>query len=210
MRPTARLAAARFAPAVLLVLAACGSAPVRYYTLVPPGTTPSASEAVPTDSAPFVIDLLPVGIPSQLDQQQMIVRNGTSGVSVLDDERWEAPLGDEFRAALSSELARRLGTQDVAGLPRPKDKTALGIRVQIRRFDAWLGQSAQLEADWSIASEPGNGAAITCHQHFDAEAHGDFRELVLAQQRLVAQLAHQIARNARSLSEATDHKCAPD
>ncbi|MBN3767974.1 AMP-binding protein, partial [Burkholderia sp. Ac-20365] len=90
-------------------------------------------------AAPLAINVLPVGIPAQLDQQQMVVRSGTGAARILDNERWVAPLGDELRAALSSALVEQLGARNVTGLPRPSNQTVMSIRTQVRRFDAWPG-----------------------------------------------------------------------
>lgn len=119
-----------------LVLAACGgSAPVRYYTLVPAADAyaPTATQSAITPSAaPFQFELLPVGVPAQVDQPQLVVRQGGQGVAVLDGERWIAPLGDEVRGALSADLARQLHTQDVSGLPAGA-RPVLRIKVDLLR-----------------------------------------------------------------------------
>jgi hypothetical protein len=200
----AGLGAATFA--FVLTLSACAPAPVHYYTLVSPATQTASA----TQPAPFVIDVLPVGIPAQLDQQQMVVRQGDSDVAVLDNERWSAPLGDELRTALSADLVRRLGTQDIAGLPRPPGQSVLGIRLQIRRFDAWPGHVAQLEADWSLSfTKDPDGARLTCHSQVVEPAPGGYAEMAHAQQRAIAELAGQIADEARGWAQSRQHSCAP-
>jgi uncharacterized lipoprotein YmbA len=187
-------------------LTACSSAPVHYHTLLVPG----GERTVAGQAAPFAVEVLPVGVPVQVDQPQLVVRQGASGVAVLDGERWAAPLGDEVRAALSAALARRLGTQDVAGLARPGDRQVVRIKVQVRRFDIWPGQRAQLDADWSlgIADEAGH-ARLTCRGQFDAAAPGGYPELVQAQQKLVAALADRIGADAQAWWQARTGACAP-
>lgn len=206
----------RFAASLTLIagliagLAACGSTTtVRYHTLLAPATmdAPVAGASGAARSAPFLIEVLPVGIPAQLDQPQLVVRNGDSDLLLPETERWAAPLADEFREALSAELSRRLGTQDVAGLARPSGMPLLRIKVQVRRFDAWLGQRIQLEADWSIAASdpppgtPPSGAADPprpcCRGRFELAAPGSFPELAQAGQRAVAALAERITIDAR-------------
>jgi uncharacterized lipoprotein YmbA len=186
-------------------LTACSSAPVHYHTLVAPIEQVAATE----QPAPFLIEVLPVGIPVQLDQPQLVVRQGDSGVAVLDGERWAGPLGDEVRAALSAKLTRRLGTQDIAGLARPSDKQVMRIKLQVRRFDVWPGQRSQLDADWSlgVADEAGN-ARLACHGQFDAAASGAYPELVQAQQRLIAELAARIAADARAWALSRHAACS--
>lgn len=192
--------------ATVTLLAACSSsAPVHYHTLLgPPG--PAKSTGQPE---PFVIELLPVGIPAQLDQAQLVVHNRDGSIAILDGERWAGPLADEIRSGLSAEITRDLGTQDIAGLARPAGKSLLRIKVQVRRFDAWPGQQVQMEADWSIgvADESGN-ARLTCRGRFDEPAAGGYQELVQAQQRAIAALAARIAIDTRNWERSRTSGCS--
>jgi uncharacterized lipoprotein YmbA len=190
--------------ASLAGLTACSSAPVHYYTLLAP-----AGPAVPGGQpSPFLIEVLPVGVPVQLDQPQLVVRQGDSGVAVLDGERWAGPLGDEIRAALSARLTDLLLTHDVAGLARPSGSQVVRIKVQLRRFDIRPGQGGQLEADWSlgVADEPGN-ARLACHARLQASAPGGYPELVQAQQRLIGELAERIGADAHAWALSRHATC---
>ena len=202
--------------AAALTLTACASpAPVRFHTLVAPAV-PSAAGTGPAagaQPAPFLIDVLPVGIPAQLDQPQLIVRQGDSDILMPESERWAAPLADEFREALSAELSRRLVTRDVAGLARPPGHPVIRIKVQVRRFDAWLGQRVELDADWSLeptsdAATPVRSARLVCGGRFGMPSPGGYPELVRARQQLIARLAARIATEARDRSADPDAGCA--
>ncbi|MDR3518089.1 MAG: PqiC family protein [Azospirillaceae bacterium] len=191
--------------AFALGLAACtSSAPVHYFTLL----APAAASATAGPPAPFLIDVLPVGIPAQLDQPQLVVRQGDSGVTVLDGERWAGPLDDEFRSALSTALTGRLRTQDIADLAAPAGKPVLRIKLEVRRFDAWPGQRVQLDADWSLgfADDAGN-ARLACHGQFDEPASGGYPELVEAEQRAVAKMAARIAGDASGWARSRNTDC---
>src|SRR6185312_11842720 len=85
LRPWIPLAAA-------LGLAGCASAPLHYYTLMTPAGSTAGNAAAP---APYPFELLPVGVPAQVDVPQLVVREGGQGVQPLDGQRWIAPLGDE-------------------------------------------------------------------------------------------------------------------
>ncbi|GGI53371.1 PqiC family protein [Oxalicibacterium solurbis] len=186
-------------------LTACSSAPpVRYHTLL----APAAQTIAHGEPAAFLIDVLPVGIPAQLDQPQLVVRAGDSSLALLDGERWAGPLSDELRNALSAQLTRKLDTLDIAGLPRSTDKPVLRIKLQVRRFDAWPGQRVRLDADWSLglADETGN-ARLICHGQFDEPVSGNYPELVQAQQRALAALADRIATDARSWMGSRQSDC---
>jgi len=181
------------------------TAPVRFHTLA----SPMAAPASPATSAAFLIDVLPVGIPAQLDTAQLLVRQGDSSVVALDGERWIGPFADEARGALSAQLTQRLATTDVAGLAPPEGKPVLRIKVQIRRFDAWPGQQVRLDADWSLgfAHEP-NGARLVCSTRHTVPAGPDYPQVVQAQRRALADLAAQIADSARQWEISRAAPCA--
>lgn len=202
MSPLARAGLA----ALALGLGACATTPpVRYYTLL----APPAQTAIAEPPAPFLIDVLPVGVPTRLDQPQLVVRQADSGIVVLDGERWASPLGDEVRNALSSELSHRLGTRDISGLPRPASQPVLRIKVQLRRLDAWPGQEVQLASDWSLgfADEAGN-LRLLCGGQYQEPAVGGYPELVQAQQRAIAAMAASIAVDARGFARSRDTHCS--
>ncbi|ATA23376.1 hypothetical protein BIY26_08325 [Brenneria goodwinii] len=188
---------------VMLSLAACSSPQVRYHTLVSP--TPLSGPATP---APFVIEMLPVGVPAQLDRQNVVLRGGDSSVTVLDNDRWLSPLSDELQTALSTQITQRLGTQDVSGLAREEDKPVVRILVQIRRFDSWPGHAAILEATWSLSTRrAGQRSRIVCSSQFTQNAAGDYTQLFTAWQDLLARMAIQIATTATRWSAAGAETC---
>jgi len=181
---------AAWAVACASALAACGSAPVTsYYTLTPPA--PAAAVAV--TPSPRLIEVLPVGVPEALDQPQIVIRKGDSGVAVLENERWAAPLSDEMRGALSAQLSRRLGTQDVAGLSVPIGQDVLRIKLQVRRFDAWPDDHVSIDADWSISQANDAKARLTCRTALTEPATGGYAGMVQAQQRALARLSQTLA-----------------
>jgi uncharacterized lipoprotein YmbA len=107
--------AARFGLFALIAgLSGCASTPIHYHTLASPSLVMSPH----LPPVPFLIDVMAVGVPVQIDQPQWVVRLGTNSVGVLEGERWGAPLSDELRSALSAELTQRLNTQDISGRHR--------------------------------------------------------------------------------------------
>lgn len=67
---------------IATILAGCGaSPPARYYTLQPPGATQAVQAGVA--AAPFMIEILPVNVPAQADQPQLMVRTGDGTVAPL-------------------------------------------------------------------------------------------------------------------------------
>ena len=180
--------------AIALALAGCASDPVHYHTLATPAMASLGGQA-----APFSIELLPVGIPAALDQQQLVVRSGASGLVVQDGERWSGPYADEIRDALAVQLAASLHAQNVTGLGRAPGQPLLRIQVQVRRFDAWVGDKVQFEGTWRLSfADADAGARLVCSSRLQLPARGGYPELVQAQQAVLARLATEIAQRARA------------
>jgi len=186
------------------MLAACASAPMHYYTLVP------ASDSVPTESAaspaPFQFELLPVGIPAQNDVPQLVVRQGGQAVTLLNGERWVAPLGDEVRGALSVDLTQRTHAQDISGGVPANGKPVLRIKVDLRRFDSSPGNYAQIDATWTVR-ELRSQAAITCNSHVSESVGQGYGDLVAGHQRALSTLAERIASVAPAMAAGSVPAC---
>ena len=180
-----------------LALSACASAPLHYYTLVAPsaevaGTLPAAASALP-------FELLPVSLPAQVDQPQLVVRDGAQGMLLLNGERWIAPLGDELRSALAADLVRTLHSRDVTGLPG-NDQPRLRIRLDVRHFDSQPGSYALIGGTWSMRMVNGaHAGAVTCTSTVREPVGPGYAALVQGHQRAIAALAAQMAVAARAL-----------
>ncbi len=90
-----------------------------------------------------------LGVPADVDEPQLVVREGGERVDLLDGERWIAPLSDEVHAALTADLARALPGQDVSTLGAG-GKSVLRIKLDLRRFESVPGAYALIEAAWSL------------------------------------------------------------
>ena len=195
-----------FSLGATLALAACASAPMHYYTLVAPADGAAAAASTPNRS-PLPFELLPVSVPAQVDQPQLVVREGGQGVALLDGERWIAPLGDEVRSALSADLARELHSPDVSGLAGG-DKPVLRIKLDVRRFDSQPGSYALIEGSWSVRVMHGEHAdALACTSRVSETVGPGYDALVQGHQRAIEQLAAQIATVAYSLGSGQAAAC---
>ncbi|MGY3040504.1 putative lipoprotein YmbA [Rhodanobacter sp. TND4EL1] len=203
--------AARVSAMVVMgaLLTACASAPLHYYTLVAPADV-SASGMAATDARALPFEVLPVGIPAQVDQPQLVVREGAQGMAVLGSERWIAPLGDEVRSALSADLARELHSQDVSGLPA-NDKPVLRIKLDVRRFESQPGGQALIEGAWSVRLLHGAAAAtLACTSQVSEPVGPGYPALVQGHQRAIARLAARIAVAGRALGAGQAATCPRD
>lgn len=177
---------------ITCALAGCSSPQVRYHTLVSPA--PVSRVAAPSE---FAIAVLPVGVPAQLDSQQVVVRQSDSRVVVLDNDRWLSPLGDELQTALSLTMTQQLNTEDVAGIARDNSKPVVRVLLQIRRFDSWPGNAVSLDADWSLSTSQGSeNRRMVCRSHLSQSVSGDPAQMFAAWQGVVERLATQTAETA--------------
>ena len=97
------------------------------------------------------------------------------------------------------QLAGSLHTQDVTGLGRAPGQPLLRIAVQVRRFDAWVGDKVQFEGTCRLNFADGDAKVrLVCSSRFDVPARGGYPELVQAQQAVLARLATEIAQRARA------------
>jgi uncharacterized lipoprotein YmbA len=190
-------------------LAACSSAPIRYYTLVVGG--PAAAADSGAQRIPFA--LARIGVPVQVDQPQLVLREGRQRIDLLDGDRWIAPLGDEVRAALSEDLAADLPGRDVTGLGGATDVRTLTVKLDLRRFDSVLGGHAAIQAAWtlSLPGADGKAAVLSCTTEIEepvaASTGPGYDALVQAHQRALARLALVIGTAAQGLASAGQAVC---
>jgi len=194
----------RFALAWLVSAAVgCTSAPVRYYTL-----TAAPDQSRPASQTSLPIDVRIVHTPPQLNRAELMVRNGPTGVTLLENERWASPVGDEIKNALRLELQRR--RDRMSGLRLAF--TTLTLDIDVLRLEAELGQYALLEASWS-ATFSGAGPrstgtpAVICTFRADESIHAGYAEMVEGYQRAIAALADAIVAALASSASGIEASC---
>lgn len=187
-----------------IALAACASAPLQYYTLIP-----APDDAQPESAAPpanFQFELMPVGVPAQDDVPQFVVRQGGQSVALLNGQRWVAPLADEVRGALAVDLARRMHAPDISGGSPANGKPVLRIKVDLRRFDSSPGNYALIDATWTVR-ELRSQAVLTCTSRINESVGQGFGDLVAGHQRALSTLAGQIASVAPAMAAGSVPEC---
>ena len=148
----------------LLLLAACRSEPIAFHTLTPAHWSDSSR----TDSGGVRIESL--SVPPQVDRAQIVVRQGDSGLAILETQWWAASLADELRSALVDQLANSNSGQAVA------------LRIEVQRFDSVPGQYALLDVRWRLRQVNGDRPALTCRSTLQSPAGASIDDLVVAHQ----------------------------
>ena len=189
--------------AAIAALGACASVPTHFYTLQHgAGTHANAPIVTPT----FLIDVLPVAVPAQIDQPELLVRQSDQRVDVLDNERWAAPVAAELRDAFAADLVGTLGTRDVHGLAHPPAMPVYRIEIDVRRFDSWPGHQALIEADWSVRGDA-ERALLTCTSSASENVKPGYDALVQGHQRAIGRIADGIAAVLRSIAAGAAPAC---
>jgi hypothetical protein len=128
-------------------LCACAtSQPDHFYVLSvqPPGV----SEARAASAAQAT---LKVTLPSLVDRSEMILNTSANGVTVLEHERWAAPLPDLVAQTLARDIERRRNDMLVAehSVPHLAGTTVM-ITVDIVQMTVRSGERASVEAHWRV------------------------------------------------------------
>jgi uncharacterized lipoprotein YmbA len=181
----------------------CTSAPVRYYTL-----TPTPDKTLPASKISLAIDVRVVHAPPQLNRSELMVRTGSTEVTLLENERWVSRVNDEIKDALRLELQRRQGR--MTGLRAAF--TRLTLDIDVRQLEAVLGQYALLDASWSATlsstGQRSTGArATTCTFQADEKIHPGYAGMVEGYQREIAALADAIVAVLTSPASGIDAPC---
>ena len=192
---------------LLLALTACSSVPTHYYTLLP-ATTQSLPEV--SEAAPFQLDVLPVRMPIQVDQPELVIRQSNGRLAILDNDRWSVALADEFQSALSDRLERQLGVRNLSSLPRDSDQPLLSLRTDVRRFESVPGYYALVDMVWNLRWQaPGQKVrSLTCSSVVRKPvAEVALGSLVEAHQQVIEALAADIAKTARAWARDPASMC---
>lgn len=165
--------------AALLLLTACRSDPIQFHTLVP--TQPGN----PSKSAAADIQIEAISVPPQVDRPQIVIRQGTSGLAILETEWWAASLVDELSSALRDQL--------VNGNSQRK----MSVRLDVQRFDSIPGQYGLIDVKWRLRNlGESDNALVTCRSTLQTPSGPSIDDLVAAQQSNVKRLAALITQAA--------------
>jgi uncharacterized lipoprotein YmbA len=176
----------------------CGtSVPSRFYTL--------DATAVPDGAAPVsdAIMVGPVSIPAAVDRPQFVVQAAPNRVDIDEFNRWDAPLNNAIAQAVAGDLVRLLGTPNVAAAPLANFDPAYRVTIDVQRFESVLGQSALVEAVWTVRRTAGGETRSGRTVAREAVQGDGFEALAAAHSRALAKMSGDIAIAIRAEAEDT-------
>jgi uncharacterized protein len=174
--------------ACAVALVACAGHPDHFYAL---STMPQSPRAPAAGFETHVV--LNLSIPTLVDRRQMIVEASGNQISILEHERWAAPLSDLVTQTLARDIERRRA--DVLVADRGFDQggtTPIHIKVDVVRMSARRGGQATLEAHWRIL-DPAAQADLLGGETFTAPIEGeDYAAIAQAFSACLASLADRL------------------
>ncbi len=178
----------------LLLLSACASSPPDHFYILS-ALPQGAGEIRP---APQVQATLKVTLPPWTDRSQMLVNTSAGEVSVLEHERWAAPLGDLVRQTLALDIERRRADMAVADGEVNRSKAlTVKITVDVLQMTVHRAERARIEARWRI-HDPRTGADAAGGGEFAAALAGDgYASIAQAVSECLASLADRLVQQMR-------------
>jgi uncharacterized lipoprotein YmbA len=137
---------------------------------------------------------LRVTVPSIVDRGEMVLQT-QSGVTVLDHERWAAPLADLVTATLSQDIERRRG--DLVVLPRSADQAGIPITriaLEIDQVTARLGDQVSIETHWRITDARTGKVSIGRDVLSSSQRPQNYADIASALSDCIALLAERLVR----------------
>ena len=216
-------------PALALSLAACASSPpVHFHTLSAMDVPGNGNRAQPD----LRYRIGTVDVPERLNRVDIVVSGRgadgsrtedaagskagtgqvgaqalTTSVTLLENNRWDAPFADALRDALGTRLAVAAASSAAAG----SQPAQLRLSLQVYRFDASRSGDVDALVDWrlrrtdasddtDVAEDDASAGSrvLSCrYQGYEHVQAGDVDALVAGMQRQVARLADDIVASTR-------------
>lgn len=185
-----------------IILTACSNTPtVQFYVLE---SLNQASPSSISTTKPLSIGIGPVTIPVLLEHKQIVTRLPGNGVQLAEFQQWASPLQDNLLQALTHNVSSLQVGNIVRAYPWSIHGTVdLQVIVDIIRFDTTPGQSANLEANWTIKNESNhdvlkNGHTVINH----ALADSTYPSTVRALSKLLGEFSQEISLAVLKLESA--------
>jgi uncharacterized lipoprotein YmbA len=131
----------------LCLLCACATVrPDHFYIL-----TSQPQGAIDARTAPATQVILRVTLPSLVDRSEMVLNTTADGITVLEHERWAAPLTDLVAQTLAEDIERRRADLLVSpqGVSHPRE-AAIKVMIDTVQVTVRRGKQASIDVHWRI------------------------------------------------------------
>jgi hypothetical protein len=167
------------------------SQPIEFYTLAPLPRPAGETGAAPGT----IIAVYPAVIPASIDRPQIVTRTDENQIVLSEFNRWGGTLKDEISRVLVENLAILLAERRVSVMT---DNLAMEptylVAATFNRFDGRLGDSAWLNAVWTIRDQKSKKTLAVKTAILQEKVAGPgYAELVAAESRALGALSREIA-----------------
>lgn len=192
-KPVTHLVLTGFLTMVLLAGCASSSPQSTYYSLYAPAQT-AAPASAPVIS-PLAVSVGPVVIPDILKQTQIATGGADGRYQLSEYHRWSGEVDRDFARAVAEQLARGLGTEQVALFPWDQHFTpTTRVLIDVLSMGGIPGAEATLAVRWSLVDPQGQKPSLTRRSDLrETPATAGYASWVEAQQHNIAKLGEEIA-----------------
>lgn len=179
----------------------CASAPVSYYTLVPPAASPDAQTA----SACCVVEIRNVRIPPQVDRPELVIRRSAEQFDILSNDLWISPLRDEIREALLNDIRAKIPARQAGPAERARKVV---LWVDVSRFESEPARYALIETEWRVErAEDAKSASPVCKTVAEVPITGGVPGLVRGYQQAISTVASSITSKLLDAQQGAALEC---
>jgi uncharacterized lipoprotein YmbA len=181
----------------VLMLTACVSKPLSFYTL----KAPMEQAAISANTTPIFIERLTVAVPDRLARPQMVISGDNSAeIVMLEQHRWISSFDNELRDALSNGIANSIGAIDVSKTGSQPSKPAWRIAVQLRQFDLIENTRVDAAMSWTLRRADATNS-VSCQWSGTEPVGQGINLLAQGAQRLTNRAALAVAHDLAALVE---------
>ncbi len=184
-----RLVPALATSLALALLGGCASAPEEHFYTLSAIATPASTMPRSKTS----VSVGPVTLPELVDRPQLVLQRDANRVSILEYQRWAAPLGSTIGQVVAANLTRLLGGARVAAYPQSASTDSdYRVVLDVQSFES-SPDTARLEVLWAIRDSKGELVRAGRSTLSEPTGGGDTAALVAAHDRALAALSREIA-----------------
>ena len=177
----------------LITISGCflKSQPAQYYTL----NSMQRPKACPDFKPRFTVSVGPIILPDILKRPQIATRTNDNQVGFSEFHKWAGLLKDDAKRILAENLSILLAEE---GATVSTDELLMEadyrVVVNINRFDGVPGETAWLNAVWTLKDQKNQKIVAVTQSLFTEKVSGPgYPELVNAQSRMLAALSMEVA-----------------
>ncbi len=184
-----------------IVLTGCfgGGPKPTFYTLS--ASSGAAAGAAIVSQPTLGLAVGPIEFPRYLDRPELVSRDGSHELIVLDAHRWGGTMRSDLLRVLADDLGRLLGTPRVSVYPNePRFKADYRVLLDVLEFERLSGGSVVFRVRWTIASVSDGSAIVVEESRIEQPvASSSVEDMVSAESAALGSVTRLIAERIAAL-----------